>query len=56
MTHSRLLYLQLFPPDVDLLQGSGILHWQVHIRNGKLMGQIIHQLYSIFHGGDFFFE
>lgn len=49
-------HLQLFPAGVDLLQGAGILHAQVDIRDGKLVCKIIDHFHPILHGGELLFE
>lgn len=45
------LYLQHFPSVVEVLQGTGVLHGQMDVRDGQLVGQIIDVLHALLHLG-----
>lgn len=45
------LYLQHFPSAVEVLQGTGVLHGQMDVRDGQLVGQIIDVLHALLHLG-----
>lgn len=48
---SRELYLQHFPSAVEMLQGAGVLHGQMDVRDCQLVGQIIDVLHTLLHLG-----
>lgn len=48
---SREPYLQHFPSAVEMLQGAGILHGQMDVRDCQLVGQIIDVLHALLHLG-----
>lgn len=48
---SRELYLQHFPSAVEMLQGAGVLHGQMDVRDCQLVGQIIDVLHALLHLG-----
>ena len=45
------LYLKHFPSAVEMLQGAGVLHRQMDIGDGQLVGQIIDVLHALLHLG-----
>lgn len=45
------LYLKHFPSAVEMLQGTGVLHRQMDIRDRQLVGQIIDVLHALLHLG-----
>lgn len=49
-------YLKQFPSAVEMLQGAGILHRQMDIRDGQLVGQIIDVLHALLHLGQLLFK
>lgn len=53
---SRELYLQHFPSAVEMLQGAGVLHGQMDVRDCQLVGQIINVLHALFHLGQLLLE
>lgn len=44
-----MLYLQHFPSAVEVLQGAGVLHRQMDIGDGQLVGKIIDVLHALLH-------
>lgn len=53
---SHELYLEHFPSAVEMLQGAGVLHWQMDVGDGQLVGQIIDVLHALLHLGQLLFK
>lgn len=49
-------YLKHFPSAVEMLQGPGVLHRQMDIRDCQLVGQLIDLLHALFHLREFLLE
>lgn len=49
-------YLKHFPSAVEVLQGAGVLHRQMNIGDGQLVGKIVDVLHALLHLGQFLFK